>query len=362
MSVLITGISGFVGKKLLSLIKDQKQTTYYLLLRGKTFLKYKKELKRYSHLRPVKGHLLHPNLFAECEDYDECREKVDTIIHLAGIYDLSAKKKDLYMGNVLGTQNVVFFASQVNNLKKFIHASSIAIAGDHEGEFKETDYDLGQSFSNAYAETKFEAEGVVRNFSHSNKSVQTDILRFGIIIGDSNTGEYEKIDGPYIFLHKLNLPLEGIKKMINLLRYPLPTFFLLPYNQHSQLAVVPVDFIASSLLKIMSSRGRGKRTFHLISKNTPTLKTFLEDYLSTIELKGTIKEIPESNIFKSSLRKVAPYLKIPRSYIDYMYSKTLITAGNYPKVIGAELPDYNDYKKVFLKMAYVTIKSGKIKK
>ena len=62
------------------------------------------------------------------------------------------------------------------------------------------------------------------------------VYRPGIVVGHSQTGEMDKIDGPYYFF-----------KLIQKLRYALPQWFPLvgPRGQHANL--VPVDFVAKAM-------------------------------------------------------------------------------------------------------------------
>src|SRR5699024_10178701 len=76
------------------------------------------------------------------------------------------------------------------------HVSSIAVAGDHTGPFTEHDFDVGQRFGSPYHATKFEAEKLVRGQS----DVPFTVYRPSAVVGDSRTGEMDKIDGPYYFL------------------------------------------------------------------------------------------------------------------------------------------------------------------
>ncbi|MCR9205849.1 MAG: SDR family oxidoreductase, partial [Halobacteriovoraceae bacterium] len=222
MSTLITGISGFVGKHLLNDIKKKSDENYFLLLRDRSFDKMEKELSDFPHLIPVRGYLHHPDLLTETENWKRCKKEVQTVIHLAALYDLEAAKESLYLANVVGTQNVLFYCSQIKNLKNLVYASTIAVAGDFEGPYSEHDFDMGQSFGNSYAKTKFEAEGLVRKWAIENIKVQTDILRYGIIVGDSKKGEFQKEDGPYFFFKNVSKVMERLPKHISFPYVPFP--------------------------------------------------------------------------------------------------------------------------------------------
>ena len=56
-------------------------------------------------------------------------------------------------------------------------------------------FDEGQQLPSPYHRTKFESERIVREQPY----VPWRVYRPGIVVGDSRTGEMDKIDGPYYF-------------------------------------------------------------------------------------------------------------------------------------------------------------------
>ena len=71
--------------------------------------------------------------------------------------------------------------------------SSIAVAGARwKGKFTEEMFDEGQVLDHPYYRTKFEAEKLVRE-----SGLPYRIYRPGLVIGSSETGEADRIDGPY---------------------------------------------------------------------------------------------------------------------------------------------------------------------
>ena len=78
------------------------------------------------------------------------------------------------------------------------------------------------------------------------------IYRPGIVIGDSTTGEIDKIDGPYYFFRL-------IKKMRQTLPPWMPTIGL----EGGRINLVPVDWVAAALDHIAHKPGLDGHTFHL---------------------------------------------------------------------------------------------------
>ncbi len=96
--------------------------------------------------------------------------------------------------NVGGTTHAVELARALD-AKHLHHVSSIAVAGTYRGVFDEDMFDEGQRLPSPYHRTKFESERIVREQPY----VPWRVYRPAIVVGDSQTGEMDKIDGPYYF-------------------------------------------------------------------------------------------------------------------------------------------------------------------
>ncbi len=345
MTTLLTGASGFLGGKYLDIIKEQSDENYILLLRENSFARLLKELKDYPHIELVKGHLQHPDLFVENHDNKVVIEKlkaVKKVIHLAALYDFDASKERLYKSNVIGTQNVLFFCEHCPQLEKVVYASTIAVSGDFDGPFSEDDFDLGQNHPNPYAKTKFEAEGLVRNWSKKNPSVQVDILRFGIIVGDTITGEFQKGDGPYYFFKNIGNLFAKVPSL------SLLNFVPFPFEGKSIFPLVPVDFAASALFKIQKLNHENLKCFHIIAKNAPKMDVFMEDFLKEIGRPMKVISLPSFRPIKTLLAKSLKVFNIPEALVDYLYFKTKFINRYYDLEFGSESrADYQDFKSIF---------------
>jgi len=77
------------------------------------------------------------------------------------------------------------------------------------------DFDLGQHLPSPYHETKFAAEALVRG----SRELRWRVYRPGVVVGDSTTGEMDKIDGPYYFFTGIAL----LARLPHTLPVPAPT-------------------------------------------------------------------------------------------------------------------------------------------
>jgi NAD(P)-dependent dehydrogenase (short-subunit alcohol dehydrogenase family) len=251
MIYFVTGATGFIGKRLVARLLEKRGSTVYFLTRDKSVEKLE-PLYRFWHADktraiPVVGDLREPGLGVGKADLRKLQGKIDHFFHLAAIYDLKARAEEQVVVNVEGTRNTVALA-EVLEARCFHHVSSIAAAGLYEGTFREDMFDEAENLDHPYFGTKHESEKIVRTTCR----VPWRIYRPGIVVGDSRTGEMDKIDGPYYFF-KL------IQKMRRLLPPWMPTIGI----EGGRINIVPVDFVVDAMTHISHKKGLDRKCFHL---------------------------------------------------------------------------------------------------
>ncbi|WP_216216021.1 SDR family oxidoreductase [Amycolatopsis aidingensis] len=242
----VTGATGFIGRRLLARLLERPDTgTVYALVRA-TSRERLAELTRdwpgARRLVPVTGDLTTDALGVEPAQL----RPIDHLVHLAASYDLTAGDADNRVANVDGTRNVLAFAAAAG-VGRLHHVSSIAVAGDHRGRFTESDFDLGQGFGSPYHATKFEAERLVRQQT----TVPYSVYRPSAVVGDSRTGEMDKIDGPYYFL-------PAISRLA-----ALPSRLPLAGPELGATNLVPVDYVVAAMDHLMHRDAPSGATYHL---------------------------------------------------------------------------------------------------
>lgn len=128
----------------------------------------------------------------------ELTGNVDHFFHLGAIYDLKADRDSQYAVNVQGSQYAVEFAREVR-VKTFHLMSSIAAAGFYPGIFREDMFSEATGLDHPYFSTKHESERIVREQS----DFAFRIYRPSFVVGDSKTGQMDKVDGPYYLFNLL---------------------------------------------------------------------------------------------------------------------------------------------------------------
>ena len=255
MNYFVTGASGFIGRRLVEkLLQRPDATVYYLIL--------ERELPMVATLGqrwgeaaartvPIIGDLTQPCLGVADVDLARLKGNIQHLFHLAAIYDLKASAEIQEKVNIQGTRNAVAFAEAIE-AGCFHQTSSIAAAGLYEGVFREDMFDEAEELDHPYYRTKHESEGIVRREC----SRPWRVYRPGIVVGDSRTGEMDKIDGPYYFF-KL------IQKMRNLLPPWMPMIGIEGGRQN----LVPVNFIVEAMNHIAHLDGLDGQCFHLVDPN-----------------------------------------------------------------------------------------------
>jgi NAD(P)-dependent dehydrogenase (short-subunit alcohol dehydrogenase family) len=250
MTYFVTGATGLIGRHLVERLLEREGDIYVLVREGSA-----DKLERWrdqERVKPVFGDITERQLGLD-DSAREQLEGVDHFFHLAAIYDITADETSNAALNVTGTQNAVDLANALG-AKRFHHMSSIAVAGSHDGYFTEDDFDEGQQFPTAYHRTKFESEKLVRERAQ----VPWRAYRPSLVVGNSQTGEMDKIDGPYYFF-----------KAIQKLRHALPEWFPLVSLEFGRANIVPVDYVAAVVDHVAHLDGLDGRAFHVVDPKPP---------------------------------------------------------------------------------------------
>ncbi|WP_429120791.1 SDR family oxidoreductase [Aeromonas allosaccharophila] len=256
MNYFITGGSGFIGRRLIKkLLERAPENRVYFLMRASHQDKLP-ELFAFWNVDeqravPIIGDMTLPLLGVSAAEQEQLRGQIDHFFHLAAIYDLNAKAGIQQQVNTEGTRQAVQLAERLGS-QQFHHCSSIAAAGLFDGLFREDMFDEAEHLDMPYFQTKHEAEGIVR----SECTIAWRIYRPGIVVGDANTGEMDKIDGPYYFF-----------KTIQKLRRLLPPWMPAIGVEGGRINIVPVNFVVDAMAHIAHQDGEENKTFHLTDPN-----------------------------------------------------------------------------------------------
>ncbi len=254
MTYFVTGATGFIGRHLVEELLDREGDIHVLVREGsQARLDDLVADWEASHpgaverVKPVVGDLQHGRLGVDAGWVEAHTGTIDHLFHLAAVYDMTADDEVNERMNVAGTRNAVALANALE-AGHLHHTSSIAVAGDFKGLFREDMFAEGQKLPSAYHRTKYEAEAIVR----AEATVPWRVYRPAVVVGHSETGEMDKVDGPYYFF-----------KAIQKLRDALPQWMPLIGPELGWTNIVPVDYVAAAMARIAHQPGLDGEAFHL---------------------------------------------------------------------------------------------------
>jgi NAD(P)-dependent dehydrogenase (short-subunit alcohol dehydrogenase family) len=246
MSYFVTGGTGFIGRFLIERLLE-REGDIHVLVRERSVDKLEARWGDEPRIKPVIGDLTQPRLGVDDETAAALKGDVDHFFHLAAVYDMTADDEANRVANVEGTRHAVELANALE-VGIFHHTSSIAAAGLHKGLFREDMFDEGQKLDHPYHRTKFESEKIAR----TQTTVPWRVYRPAIVVGSSQTGEMDKIDGPYYFF-----------TAVKMARHYLPGWFPLVGPELGYTNIVPVDYVAAAMDQIAHQPGLDGQAFHL---------------------------------------------------------------------------------------------------
>ena len=325
MSYFVTGATGFIGRNLVEQLLERDGAIHVLVREGsKGRLEELRNRWRVDEDRVVGivGDLSEPRLGVSDEDLERLRGDVDHLFHLAAIYDMTADGESQRVANVEGTRHMVEFAEAVEAGRVHM-VSSIAAAGLYRGTWREDMFEEAQNLdTHPYFRTKHESEGVVRRECER----PWRIYRPGIVVGHSETGEMDKVDGPYYFF-----------KLIRRIRNTVPQWMPMLGIEGREINVVPVDFVVRAMDHIAHQDDLDGKAFSLTDPNPPTAGEVIDVFASAAHAPQSSVRLPAGaiEILEPLVRVGLSAMPlgdaiIDRALADFGIPRAVLMYVNYP--------------------------------
>ncbi len=325
MSYFVTGGTGFLGRFLIGNLLKRKGAIH-VLVRKQSQKKFEALAKKMGwdpkRVIAVAGDMTAPKCGLSAAQLRSLSGKVRHFFHLAALYDMTASADSQRVANIDGTRHALDLAAALK-AGCFHHTSSIAAAGLYPGVFREDMFAEAEGLDDPYLRTKHDSEGLVRDETR----IPWRIYRPGMVVGHSQTGEMDKIDGPYYFFTFL-------KKLREMLPPWMPTLGI----EGGRINVVPVDFVVDAMDHIAHKPKLDGHCFHLTDPDPMRVG----EVLNTFARAGHAPEMT---------------MRIDARMFAFVPGSIRMAVGNLPPVkrlVGMMLRDFKIPKEVLKFVTYPT--------
>lgn len=330
--VLFTGFPGYLGSYLAKQLLADPNLEILALVRDASVEHARREIERLENQHPtgrlslVTGDLVSPDL-GLWRHLDDLLPRITEIFHLATTFKIRTNPSFTHRINVVGTRNVIDLARRCPSFERLHFLSTAHVSGQHRGPFGEEDFDLQQTFRNAYEETKYLAEKEVRE-----SRLPATIYRAGLLMGDSKTGAIPKYDGPSGVIQLLMRAPHVLSKL---------------GHGRNEVNLVPSDWVADALHFLARREDTVGKTFHLVDPNPLTAHQLAETLENLLKMRTVDFPLPPRLV--AGILDFGPInhaIGVPAQVVDYLSQDVRYTADATQALLkdsGIICPSVQDY-------------------
>ena len=262
MAIFLTGSTGYIGAHIAALLIEGHPDRLNLLVRAKSeqeaserlwhalqlhldFPEFRDALE--TRISVFRGDLTDARFGLDNAEYSRLVGTTESVIHCAASLNRKSEKSCLNV-NLRGTLEVAQLARHAHDghgLRRFSQVSTVAVAGarSHEVVQEDSSIDWNRSDYDPYARTKKFCEHMVRELL---PDVSRTVFRPSIVLGDSRRPETTQFDMVRAFVFLAGLPV-------------------LPFRSTDRIDIVPVDYVAESVVLLHQKQNPSHEIYHLSS-------------------------------------------------------------------------------------------------
>ncbi|UOQ44361.1 SDR family oxidoreductase [Halobacillus salinarum] len=308
---LFTGFPGFLAS---SLLKEMHHQSFPI---ERVYLLHLPIMKQQAHrqlqqlkesginagdIQLLEGDITKPDLGLDSNTSQSLKQEITHFFHLAALYDLAVPLSSAWKVNVKGTRMVNQWLHSCLSLQRYIYFSTAFVSGQREGIIYEEELTHEQGFKNHYEYTKYIAEQLV---TQAQRELPTTIIRPGITVGHSRSGETLKFDGPYFILNMLG--------KLNKLPF-------VPHigNSRAKINLVPYNYVVEATLHLAHFAEGLNKTYHLTDPNPYPAQDIYEMFSNELNNKEPHLTLPVPIASTAlQLKWIRKWMGVQREAVSY---------------------------------------------
>lgn len=245
-SVLITGATGYLGSDAVDRLLGKEASLRVLaLVRDPACwpaLAARLGRERSARITPLIGDLRSPGLGLSSDARARVVRETTSVLHLGADTVFSRPLPEARAVNTNGTRHALELASDCRALERFTFVSTAFVAGRRTGCVTECDNGSAAGWVNAYEQSKYEAEALVRE-----SALPWLILRPSTVVCDGMDGTVRQFNAVH---RALRLYHHGLAAMM-------------PGSTESSVDVVTSAYVSDAIAELALRAGMEGRTIHL---------------------------------------------------------------------------------------------------
>src|SRR5262249_55460102 len=254
----------------------------------------------FQNLRVIEGDISLPGLGLNESTKKDVLPTTDVIWHCAASLSFQQEdREEIFRMNVDGTRYLLDLVKQTP-ARRLQHVSTAYIAGNRTDLALETEIHVGQTFRNAYEESKCRAELLIAD-ERSKGELLASVYRPSIVIGDSRSGRATHFHGVYAFIRALWSVLERLRRKVPGAGSVNLSLRVLGVESQT-LNFVPIDYVVNGMVAISMRPDSIGGTYHLANPAPTENRLWFPNICRLLRVEG-IQLVGQNSFLKTPTTK-----------------------------------------------------------